>query len=339
MKRYRYLRDWCFRLGGNPPTYDAYDAYSYDNDNNEDDEEGAGTGTGIPLDLVTIISDHEILVRGAIDDRVRYEILCEQMRRIRNTFSFVAIFVVVLSIPAMLISLYLKDSYNNVMHETNSMARRLGTAGESMDIILGERNDLLQLNSAIRTLLESSSVQDCFDTNALIDAASDLSFSLEYLSSQMEILGLQNLRQVFIDAHAVASDVETSLQSFAQAIWVLISSILVLDLSSLTLYIGTAIARRNSYRHWHHVVFQYTAFPILISASVLLLLAFILLKLTGILSVDFCSSAGNPTNAVLAILDANGYDNTAFYDAAEGYMQVRSLNLYFTRVKREKRAD
>ena len=296
-----FHRCW-WRLGGAPPTYRDYSG---------------------DADLVTIISNKDVWVRGEIEDKIRYENLCVQMRRIRSTFCLLVVITVVLSIPAMLTSLYLKDTHDTIIREVDSMGYRLGIAKDSMEFMIERRSNLLEINDKISAQLTSSEFQACLTDDYMLQASIDLADSMEEMVDRMDEVEMQQQHQIFSDGQAFSKDVERNLRSFSYTMWVSIISIFLLNIAATLLFLGTSIAKRNLTKQWHHTLFQATAYPLLICASMMLLLATVALWLAGIVAVDFCS--GGPSNAIQSILDAGGYKDSIFHDNAKMYMMVSNL--------------
>ena len=276
------------------------------------------------LHLVTIASDRKELINGTIEDQVNYEILRAQMRRVRNSFLSFVVVTVMTSIPALLSILYLKDSYNRIMRETNYMTYRLDTAAEAMNKVSGERDTIVDISAGLIASLGSQSFQSCFNNdNDLIEAASEFSSSLLNMNEDIDATNMQALEDLYRDGGDFSSDVATSLNVYSLALLFLISSIVALDVASLALFCGTLIAKRNENSRSHHILFQCICFPFFICVSFMLLLGGAILILIGYVSVDFCATMGSPTDAILAILTAKGYNGTDFYSVAKDIMQVR----------------
>ena len=305
IKRLKCCRRCRWRLGGRSPAYN---------------------GDFQDPDLITIISNENVWVRGAAGDKIRYEILCSQMGRRRNAFSLLVVVTVVISIPAMLASLYLKDTHQAIVREANHMAYRLGAANASIAFITEKRKNLLGINDEITAQLQTSEFQACLAEHYISQASLDLAQSIGNMAERIDESEMLQQQQIFSDAHDVAKDAESSLKSLSYAMWVLIISIIMLNIAATLLFLGTSIAKRNSKETWHHTVFQSIAYPILVGASMMLMIAFVALGLGGIAVVDFCSSdEGSPSSAIQSILAAGGYKDSIFYEHANVYMMVRNF--------------
>ena len=305
MKRCKCFRRCQWGLGGRPP---AYRDYSED------------------ADLVTIISNEDVWVRGEIEDKVRYEYLCKQMRKTRRSFCVLVVITVILSIPAMLTSLYLKDTHDVIIRDADHMGYRLKAAGDSMGFMLSQRSNLLEINAETSAQLGSSEFQACLTEDFISQASIDLADSMEKMADRMDEVEMQQQQQIFDDGKLFSTGVERNLRYLSYAMWILITSIFLLDVAAILLFLGTSIAKRNLQKKpWHHSLFQLIAYPLLICASMMLLLAFVALWLAGITAVDFCSDEGGPSITIQSILDAGDYRDSNFRDRATMYMMVSNM--------------
>lgn len=309
-----YTKGVLFRVGERP-TIPLFDDEDVENGKLEDLEDS--------FDLVTIASDDEMVCKGSTEDQVKYEVLCEQMRRIRNVFSSLVVVMAVLSIPAMWSCLHLKLELDNIWVETNHMIYRLHTAGEAMAIINGERNSLLEINTDIVISLESASLQNCFKDELLINATNELSSSVQDLNETIQESNLQFLEETYHIGEHLSNDAKKSLHVLVYLLWILPVSIVFLNLASMALLHGTSIAKKNVSKRWHHVVFQEICLPLLVLMSMLLVISFASLVLVSVMSVDFCINGGGPSNSILEILDIKGRSNSVIYDTTYKVMQVR----------------
>jgi hypothetical protein len=312
-------RNKYLRLGRRPPTTRTTSPL-----NGKQDQVSSAN---MSLDLVTIISNDDMWVRGAMEDKVRFEILQMQMRRIRGFFSFLAILGVLISIVAVGSSILLRGTYEGVMHEVHDMGYRLGVAESSIDFIAKQRSYIIQIEREIMNTLGSVELKDCMaGYEELQNAANDLSFSLEVMQEQFDAAQLNETQQMFLHGEVIIFAAEEHFQSFSVPLWILVASITVFDGASFLLLLGTSIAKRNVKKEWHQMVFQNISFPLLLVASTLLLLAVLSLILGGMAVGNFCSfddNGGNATDSVKSILISNGYGDTLLFDMVEKVTEVR----------------
>jgi hypothetical protein len=300
-------RTECLRLGGKPPTTSSP---SLQND-----------------DLITIVSNDKMWVRGAVEDRVRFEVLQRQMRRIRRFFSFLVLLGVLTSVLDVGSSLLLKGIYDGIVDDVHGMTYRLGVAESSMESIKIQSNLTLQIKGELVTMLGSVDLKGCMvDYQFLQDAATELGLRLEDLHEQLNHTQLDEVQEIFLNGKVVSQGIEEHLRSFYYPIWIIVSSAVMFDAVALLLLWGTSIARRDAKRRWHQLVFQHISFSLLICSSIVLLLNLLSLVLGGMAVTDFCSfddNGGTASDTVLSVLDARGYSDTSFFDIVERVMMVR----------------
>jgi hypothetical protein len=300
-------RTECLRLGGKPPTTSSA---SVQND-----------------DLITIVSNDNMWVRGATEDKVRFEVLQRQMRRIRRFFSFLVILGILTSILDVGSSLLLKRVYDGIVGDIHGMTYRLGIAESSMESIKRQSNITLQIKGELLTMLGSVDLKGCLvDYQVLQDAATDLALQMEDMQEQLNHTQLDEAEEIFLDGKVVSLGAEEHLRSYFYPIWIIVSSAVMFDMVALLLLFGTSIARRDVQRRWHQVVFRHVSLSMLICISIVLLLNLLSLVLGGMAVTDFCSfgdSGGNAPDTILSVLDVRGYSETLFFDVVEKVMMVR----------------
>lgn len=278
------------------------------------------------LHLVTIASDRSQLIRGTIEDQVNYEILRGQMKRVRTLFSILVLFTVIVSYPLLLFVLSMRNSYNHLNRGVKEMGENLNAAVESISWISWESDSLIDTNVDLANSLGSQSIQGCFAGNIdLIQAASAFSSSLLEMNDEIGDTDMQALEELYRNGEEFTNGVESDMGIYSAALWFLIAVLVILDVVSLVLFSGTVFAKKNDNTKILHILYQRICFPLLICASFMMLLSGAVLILVGYLTVDFCSTMGSPTDAIVAALTAKGYGNTTFFDVSKDTMMVRRL--------------
>lgn len=275
------------------------------------------------LHLVTIVSERGELIRGTIEDQVNYEIMRGQMKRVRNLFLFLVVIAVMVTLAALLVMLYLRDSFTHISKETNEMIEKLDAASLVVDEISLQSDTILDINSDLINSLGSQSMQNCFTGNDdLTEMVSKFSTSLQNINDEISVTNMGWLSEFYREGENFASNMKSKLSRFSIVLWSLISSFAALNVASLVLLSGALRAKKNNHMRRHRILYQHVCFPFLILTSLMLLLGMLMLIYIGFLSVDFCVTMGSPTEAVLAIMVATGYNNTDFYSIVEDTLLV-----------------
>ncbi len=345
------IRGRCCILGGKKKD---------DNNNNMNELKDENSNVHSAADdVVTIVTLDGFLVRGNIEDKVRYLQLQNQMTLVRNICCFVAILVLCVSLTCMVLVGNFQHSHSSVMKETETMMKYFSKAGTLMGYIIYERNVLVDVNDELIDSIEISSQEGCFD-DGIADSASSLSTSLLALTQNFYNSTIQDERQLWDDVECKCilfsidnclvlsiffTDMAGSLNAIVFAIdihdklrWIsplFIASVLsvaLMAVTSISLFAGTTIAKKNVLKPWHRFLFHFLTCPVGILSSIVLWGFLACLILIGVPLVDFCKgmtgedsvASGGPMQSVLSILQARGFDDsTFFYKTAENYMEVR----------------
>ncbi len=123
------------------------------------------TGEAEEVDLITIIEEDYITVRGASYDKNRYQTLVLQMRAIRRVFLLLGALFLFLSVPTSLVMMYFTSVLSVISSRVSRMGSRTDAVYNTMELLDQERDNLTTLAQDITATLSSASVQGCFQND------------------------------------------------------------------------------------------------------------------------------------------------------------------------------
>jgi len=300
-----FNRKKCCSLGGTRTTNDGFGEESYSGE----------------IDEVTIISDKDFLVRGKVEDKVRYIKLKKQTRIIRDIFSFLSIVIIAVSIPACVMVGNLYHTLSIIIKETSEITSSLRVSEAAMMTMIEDRDNILSTNQKIIESIDSSSQEGCFYDDYLSSNADTLSKALASINTNSDLEELQSYQDLFFTAGSFSNEVHSNIRWLSPILLTTFITLSLLLLSSLSMLIGSFIARQNNLKPWHRVVFHHIFSLMYFISSSTLWLSIICLVLIATPLVDFCNSSEGPIEAILSILRAKGFDeSTLFYSKAQEYM-------------------
>ncbi len=178
------LRGRCCILGGKKKNHNNH---------------GATEENSAADDVVTIVTLDGFLVRGNIEDKVRYLTLQNQLKLTRNICCFMAILVFCVSLTTLVLVGNLHHSHSSIMKETETVVKYFTNAGFLMEDIIRDREVLVMANDELIDSIDTSSQEECFD-NGITDTVENLSTSLLALNQNLDNSTLQIEWQLWTDA-------------------------------------------------------------------------------------------------------------------------------------------
>jgi uncharacterized membrane protein YbaN (DUF454 family) len=122
---------------------------------------------GIEDDVITIIEEENVVLRGESYDKNRYDTLSSQMRLIRRVFFILGTIFVILSVPTTMYIIYYSFIFSTISSRVDTMKYRLDTLQNTMNLLEQNRADLITMSQDLITSLSSTSAESCFQTNIL----------------------------------------------------------------------------------------------------------------------------------------------------------------------------
>lgn len=275
-------------------------------------------------ELIKILSNKYIEVKGNINDKIMYEILKKKMRRKRGFVSYIAIVGVILVIPSVLFTLFLKNAYEEISNEMGNMSFRLGKAQNTFELIQSHRDELMQLKEDIISGMDSIAFQDCISSaEYLQQTATNISQAVTNMSNHIEVISLQELQQVFLDARTLSMAAEKSTLYTSYSALLTMVAMLVYSATMLMFLHCISLVKRNNTEIRDRNTFQKITFSIVLHISILLLVLLTVVSLQGTTLVDFCYAENGPSHAIKSMVSSNThYHGTIFSDTITAFFSV-----------------
>ena len=155
----------CCILGGviDPDQEEAYKQWTIDNDD----------------DLITIVQQDEVCVKGEVSDIQRFQTLQSQTKRIRFVFLGLAWITSILSIWVIISFLYLYGSITFLQNGMDTLKVNMDVTMDALDNVIQERQVVEPIISDLTTIMESEDIQLCLVGDLIQNAEDDFVSSLE----------------------------------------------------------------------------------------------------------------------------------------------------------------
>ena len=130
-------------------------------------------------DLITIVEDEDIVLRGGSYDKKRYDILTKQMKVIRRLFYSLGCIFTTLSVPFTICMLYVSFIFSIMLTRVYKMTFRIKHLGSTIEGLEDKRVNLMNSVQGMVNSLSSSDAESCFQTNGLVEMSRNTIASME----------------------------------------------------------------------------------------------------------------------------------------------------------------
>ena len=176
----------CCILGGviDPEQVSAYKQWKID------DEE----------DLITIVQQDRVCVKGEVTDIQRFQTMQDQTKRIRSIFFVLTWLTLGLSVCEATSFMYLYGSMSFLQKGMDFVMENMNVTMEALDIVMQERQIVEPIISDLSARIESADIQSCLEGDLIQNAQDAFVSSLDaWTDGYMEPQIMLNLTQSLTD--------------------------------------------------------------------------------------------------------------------------------------------